>query len=335
MKDQKDFTGVIKKINSIDELGLEANVKKTVLWFFLSFAALLLSLEFLYFWLNIFNGDPAFKQLGFTVKGFGFFLFIFVVCVGYTLYSLFNSKNAAAKAYTINFIIPDNYKNDMEKGLYGLVVSAAKKTNLTKVPAVGIYDSAEVNAFATGPNRDDSIVAFSSGLLDTMSEEEIGAVACHEIAHIANGDMVSMSVIGGAVKAFSCIIQIPLTFFTFLMAGRDEHGRRNYIGLVCSLAIQWVVFRICNFLGNLLMNFFSRQREYSADKMSAQILGKDQMINALKNLEKTMSIPLPQLTEEQAALSTLKICSAYSFLDIFSTHPTIDKRIERLNEISL
>ncbi|MBM4262392.1 MAG: protease HtpX [Deltaproteobacteria bacterium] len=208
-----------------------------------------------------------------------------------------------------------------ERWLIDRVHALARGARLPALPEVGIYDSPEVNAFATGPTKSRSLVAVSSGLLNYMNRNEADGVLGHEVAHIANGDMVTMTLIQGVVNAF-------VMFFARLIAWTvsqfvDERMRHwVHFGAVILFEI---VFSI---LGMFVVAAFSRAREYRADAGGATLAGRENMLAGLRKLKRTL-----ELTDDsQGSLATLKISSGKSggLMAWLSTHPDLDDRIRRL-----
>jgi heat shock protein HtpX len=207
--------------------------------------------------------------------------------------------------------------------LYETVARLTKKADLP-MPEVGIYEAAEVNAFATGPSKRRSLVAVSSGLLRSMRPEEIEGVLAHEVAHIANGDMVTMTLIQGVVNAFVIFLAKIAAF-----AIRQRMGSRG--SYMVSFAVEMALYVILGYLGAIITAWFSRQREFRADHGGAILAGRDRMIAALKRLSGTQEL----IDTRQEALATLKISDKRSWLALFSTHPPLERRIAVLERTSL
>lgn len=201
--------------------------------------------------------------------------------------------------------------------LVSMVEQLARKAGLQVTPEVGIYDSMEVNAFATGPSRNRALVAFSSGLLNRMNRNEIEGVAAHEIAHIANGDMVTMTLLQGIINAFVMFFS-RIIAFVLTQNSRDEEGRSsNPYFLIMFLEM------IFGVLGMLVIAAFSRHREFRADYGGARFAGKQDMIAALQRLRQTY-----EMVEPQPALAAFKISGGVGAL--FASHPPLEKRIAAL-----
>jgi len=198
-----------------------------------------------------------------------------------------------------------------------MIEQLARKAGLSVTPEVGIYDSMEVNAFATGPTRNRALVAFSTGLLHRMNRDEIEGVAAHEIAHIANGDMVTMTLLQGVVNAFVMFIS-RIIAFALTQNSRDEEGRSSNPYLLTMF-----LEMIFGVLGMIVIAAFSRHREFRADYGGARFAGKHDMIAALQKLRQTH-----ELIEPQPALAAFKISGGVGAL--FASHPPLEKRIAAL-----
>jgi heat shock protein HtpX len=187
------------------------------------------------------------------------------------------------------------------------------------MPEVGIYDSPEMNAFATGPTKKRSLIAVSSGLLNKMNKDEIEGVLAHEISHIANGDMITMTLIAGVVNSFAMFLSRVISYFVSLSVKED-------IAYIVRFALTIALDILFSILGSIIVAFFSRSREFKADMGAATIAGKDKMIAALENLQRNFE----PIDRRAASLDTLKISGKSGFLALFSTHPALEKRIEML-----
>lgn len=205
------------------------------------------------------------------------------------------------------------------------VYKLARQAGISRMPEVGIYFSPEVNAFATGPTRNRALVAVSSGLLETMNEDEIEGVLAHEVSHIANGDMVTMALLQGVINA---IVMFLARAIAFVVVSRRNGDRDSSPWL--RYLITMILEIILSFFAMMLLAWFSRIREFKADEGGARLSGKDKMIAALKKLKRT--IERADLTHNEA-LTAFKISSNSKFLRLFATHPPLDERIKRLEEM--
>ncbi|BCR03555.1 protease HtpX [Desulfuromonas versatilis] len=308
--DEKNFSEYTKQVSDKGSLGIVGNTAKTLKWFALANEAVIISLAV------ITQGDVS-------LGGYAFFLAVGCLV---PFISLYFSKPLAKKAHKLVIIQEGAFKSPSEESLYNLVAQLSKRAGLDQMPEVGIYAADDLNAFATGRSRDDSLVAFSSSLLAQMDEKGIAAVAAHEIAHIANGDMLTMSIVQGVVNALVLLVSIPLTAFKWLSFFSDDV---DWITFLIISAIKFVVVTIFMFLGNLVVKAFSRKREFEADRLASELLDKDSMVHALKSLEQA-PIVFPKAQAEYAAF---KICSPEAMLDIFSTHPSLERRIQALEGV--
>ena len=240
--------------------------------------------------------------------------------------SLALSRIMAKWLMGVRLIDPDTARGS-NREILNIVYSLAKRAGLSHMPEVGIYESSEVNAFATGPSQKRSLVAVSSGLLRRMNKSEIEGVLGHEIAHIANGDMVTMTLVQGIVNAFVMFFARVLAYAVMRLGKKsDESGSIGSSFLYTLLVFLFeIVFMI---LGSIVIATYARFREFRADSGGARLAGRDKMIAALRALERTVEIHDPKA--EQPAVQAFKISSHKGFLRIFSTHPPLEERIARL-----
>ena len=233
--------------------------------------------------------------------------------------SLMMSKGMAKRATGARII--DQPVNETERWLINTIAEFAQKANIN-MPEVGIYEG-EPNAFATGPSRNNSLVCVSTGLMNAMTKDEVKAVLGHEVAHVANGDMVTLTLIQGIVNTF--VIFISRLIANMVTSGGDRNrGAGTYliVVLVCQ-----VLFGV---LASIIVNYFSRQREFRADAGSSHLMGNPKsMIAALKKLK---MLQAGQLPDSMAALGISDKPS--TFMSLFSTHPPLDQRISALEEQS-
>lgn len=220
-------------------------------------------------------------------------------------------------------IIDPETNDRAQRNLVMKVHDFARKAGIEKMPEVGYYEADELNAFATGPTRNRSLVAVSTGLLHNMNENELDGVLAHEVAHIANGDMVTMTLVQGVVNAFVMFLARVIGFFASQFVGEDKRNIVQFgVVIVTEIAL--------GILGMIVVSFFSRAREYRADSGGAALSSRHNMVAALKRLKLNQQIPQ---AEDQPALASLKISGkAGGFLKLFSTHPDLDDRIRKLNE---
>ncbi len=240
--------------------------------------------------------------------------------------SLFISKWMAKKMMGVVVVSP----TDQRWGaLVRKVHEIARRAGLKEMPEVGVFDSTVINAFATGRSRKNSLVAVSTGLLHKMREDEIEGVLAHEVAHIANGDMVTMALLQGVINAFVMFLARVVAYaIASSMRGnnREENSPVGGLSYMITVFVLEIVFGI---IASVVVMKFSRWREYRADAGSATLVGKDKMIAALVALKRDFS--LMQETEMKPAAQTMSISSKGSFMKLFSSHPDLDERIRALS----
>ena len=205
--------------------------------------------------------------------------------------------------------------------LYQTVERLTRQAGLP-MPEVGVYDSPEVNAFATGPSRSRSLVAVSTGLLRGMRQNEVEGVLAHEVAHIANGDMVTMTLVQGVMNAF-------VMFFARLIASLLRGNSRDNGGYAMNYLVVFVLEIGLGILGSMVTAWFSRQREFRADYGGATLAGRGNMLAALQRLAANQRLIDPR----HEALATMKISGApKNYMMLFSTHPPLEQRIAALQQ---
>jgi len=216
-------------------------------------------------------------------------------------------------------------RNETERWLVETVRRQSQQAGIA-MPQVAIYHAPDINAFATGARRDSSLVAVSTGLLQSMSQDEAEAVIAHEISHISNGDMVTMTLIQGIVNTFVIVIsrliaQVASGFLSGNRDGEESSGGNPMIYFAVATVLE-LVFGI---LASIITMWFSRHREFYADAGSAKLVGREKMIAALQRLKTSH--------EPQEAGSMMAFCingKSKSFSELFMSHPALDKRIEAL-----
>ena len=212
--------------------------------------------------------------------------------------------------------------------LVNTVHRLARSASLPKMPEVGVYESPEVNAFATGPSKSRSLVAVSTGLLNTMTEDEVEGVLAHEVSHISNGDMVTMALVQGVVNAFVMFFA-RVAAFAIQNALRSDDDRDSGFAGGWSYYITTFIFEILfGFIGMFIIAFFSRYREYRADSGAAHLAGSSKMIAALRRLQSQYEAG--KFEKESNKMSALKISSGKAILGLLSTHPKLEDRIAAL-----
>lgn len=246
--------------------------------------------------------------------------------------SLLISKIMAKTALGIR-IIDARSNVAHEQRLLSIVAQYAKRLKLPNAPEVGIYESPEFNAFATGPSKANSLVAVSSGLLYSMNNTEIEGVIAHEMSHIANGDMVTMTLLQGVINSFALFLSRVCAYFFTNLANKSDDDRDVVSSSPVLHTALVIIFDIMfTILGSLIVTAFSRWREYRADHGGAMLAGRDSMIAALEFLH---NAPNKEYNDNRApALATLKINHQSGFLSWFATHPPLSERIKRLRQLN-
>ena len=238
--------------------------------------------------------------------------------------SLLLSKQMAKWTMGVQVVNPSTVS-----GVEGELVEMVRRLSNTAripMPEVGIYESPEINAFATGPTKKRSLVAVSTGLLNNMDRNEVEGVIGHEISHISNGDMVTMVLIQGVVNAFAMFLSRIISYFVSTMVKEEM----EYLVRIVLTIVLDIVF---SSLGSIVVAYFSRRREFAADLGSAKIAGKARMIAALQALQRTINAPADNRGE---AMASLKISThKKGFLHLFSTHPSLEDRIAALEKAAI
>ena len=239
--------------------------------------------------------------------------------------SLAMSKSSAKRSMGVHVI--DHPTSQQEQWLFNVVEKQAAKSGID-MPEVGIFDSPEVNAFATGARRNAALVAVSTGLLNAMTADEVEAVLGHEIAHVANGDMVTQTLLQGVMNTFVFFFsRVIATLVNSILSGNRNNGNRgNSYGMVYYIT-SMVAQMALGFLANIIVKWFSRYREFHADKGGADLAGRQKMIDALKALQRG-SRP-SDLPGELAAFGISGGLGG-GMKKLFMTHPPLEERIAAL-----
>ena len=243
---------------------------------------------------------------------------------GGSIVSLMMSKWMALKS--VGGEVIEQPRTEQERWLVDTVARQAQQVGIA-MPQVALYHAPDMNAFATGARRDASLVAVSTGLLQNMSRDEAEAVIAHEISHIANGDMVTMTLIQGIVNTFVIFISRVIAQIAagFLGGNRDDGEESSNGNPLIYFAVATVLELVFGILASIITMWFSRYREFHADAGSAKLVGREKMIAALQRLKTSY--------EPQEASSMMAFCingKSKSLSEMFMTHPPPDKRIEAL-----
>jgi len=261
--------------------------------------------------------------LGVDTSGYsGLLIFAAVFGFGGAFISLAMSKWMAKRAVGAQVI--SQPRNQTEQWLLRTVQRQSQQAGIP-MPEVAIYDSPEPNAFATGASKKSSLVAVSTGLMRNMTQDEVEAVLAHEISHIANGDMVTLTLIQGVVNTF-------VIFFARVIAGVIDNATRSNsqngqgLGGIAYFAIVMVLELVFGILASIIVMWFSRQREFRADAGAAKLVGAHKMVAALRRLQGA-----PESTLD-GSMMAFGIQTKRSFSELFMSHPPLAKRIQALRQ---
>ena len=246
-------------------------------------------------------------------------LFISAI-IGFTgsFISLLISKWIAKRSMGVELI--NDAKNETERWLLNTLEKISLKSGI-KTPEFGIFNSQQPNAFATGASKNNSLVALSTGLINHMNRDEIEAVIAHEVAHIKNGDMVTMTLIQGIINTFVIFFSrvIGHVVDRVIFKVQRGHGPAYYITSIIAQIL-------LSILASIIVMWFSRKREYAADLYASKLVGSNKMISALKTLSKKS----PQALPDQMAAFGISGRKDKSYKSLFSSHPSIESRIESI-----
>lgn len=251
----------------------------------------------------------------------GLLVFAAIFGFGGAFISLAMSKWMAKRAMGCQVIT--NPRDGQERWLLDVVAHQAQQAGIG-MPEVAIYDSPDMNAFATGASKNNALVAVSTGLLYGMTPDEVEGVLAHEVSHVANGDMVTLTLIQGVVNTFvifaaRLVAQAVNTF----VASNDEDGEG--LGMFAYMAVVFVLDIVFGILASFIVAYFSRIREYRADEGGASLAGKQKMIAALERLRSG-----PESGGLPASMSAFGINGKTSITELLMSHPPLEKRIQAL-----
>ncbi len=211
-------------------------------------------------------------------------------------------------------------RTQAEHVIYGAVQEIARRLTI-KMPEVWVYESPDPNAFATGPSKNNSMVAVSTGLLNNLNEEEVRAVLAHEMGHVYNGDMFTTTVLAGLMNTF--------VYFISRWVYRNLQERNEAL----AFAVYMILQILLSFLAMIPISWFSRRREFAADAFSARVYGKNAMISALQAIDRWVSRAQVEYST-QDPLATMKISGkTRGVFHVFATHPPIDERVAALQRL--
>jgi heat shock protein HtpX len=244
--------------------------------------------------------------------------------MGGSFISLALSKWIAKKSTRAHVI--ERPSNQTEQWLYDTVQRMAKEAEIG-MPEVAIYNSPDMNAFATGMKKNDALVAVSTGLLQNMSKDEVEAVLAHEISHVACGDMVTMSLIQGVLNTFVIFFsRIIANVISNFMSSDEEGGGLGFFGYIAVVIVLEIVLGL---FASLIVMWFSRRREFTADRGAAYLAGKEKMVNALRKLQAHHE---PSHLPDQVAAFGIRPKQG-GLASFFRSHPPIEERIAALQKL--
>ena len=249
-------------------------------------------------------------------------IFSFIFGMGGAFISLRISKWTAKR--WMGLTVTDEPRNNTEIWLVNTVQNYARAANIA-MPEVAIYDSPEPNAFATGPSRNNSLVAVSTGLLRAMKPEQASAVLGHEVSHVANGDMVTLTLIQGVLNTFVIFLSRVIGYVVDRALHRDGEGGYG-MGYFVTVIVTQILLGI---LASMVVSWYSRRREYRADAGGAYLAGRANMIGALEALQRSVE---PEHMPEQLEAMGISGVRKGGLRMLFASHPPIEDRIAALRE---
>ena len=294
---------------------------KRIVFFLITNIAILLVLS-IFLYLIGFTG--ILQNNGIDLDYNSLMLFSLVFGMGGSFISLYMSKWMAKKMAGVKVI--QSPSNEFEKWYFNIVEKQSQRLQI-KTPEIGIFESPQPNAFATGSSKNSSLVALSTGLINNMNRNEVEAVIGHEMSHVANGDMVTLTLIQGIINAFVIFFSRVIGHFVDRVILKNERGYG--IGYFVTVIFAQIILAI---LASVIVCWFSRRREFRADFGGAQLTSKESMISSLKALEKFSAAKLP---DQMLAFGISNKGQSSTLQKLFSTHPPLSKRIEALQDIEI
>ena len=286
---------------------------KRIFFFIITNIAILLVLSI---FLSLLGFTGILQSNGIDLDYNSLMLFSLVFGMGGSFISLYMSKWMAKSLAGVKVI---KTPNNQFESWYVQVVERQSETLGIRVPEIGIFNSPSPNAFATGSSKNNSLVALSTGLVESMNKDEIEAVIGHEMSHVANGDMVTLSLIQGIINAFVIFFSRVIGHFVDRVILKNERGYG--IGYFFTVIFAQVILGI---LASTIVCWFSRRREFRADFGGAQLTSKEAMISSLRTLEKMSAAKLP---DQMLAFGISNQGNSQTLRKLFSTHPPIRERI--------
>jgi len=294
---------------------------KRILFFLITNIAILLVLSI---FLSLIGFTGILQNNGIDLDYNSLMLFSLVFGMGGSFISLYMSKWMAKKMAGVKVI--QSPSNEFEKWYFSVVEKQSQRLDI-KIPEIGIFDSPQPNAFATGSSKNNSLVALSTGLINNMNRNEVEAVIGHEMSHVANGDMVTLTLIQGIINAFVIFFSRVIGHFVDRVILKNERGYG--IGYFVTVIFAQIILAI---LASVIVCWFSRRREFRADFGGAQLTSKESMISSLKTLEKFSAAKLP---DQMLAFGISNKGQSSTLKKLFSTHPLLSKRIAALQDTEI
>lgn len=289
---------------------------KRIMLFLVTNIAVILVLSIV---MRLLGVDSILDQSGTGLNYYNLLVFAALFGFGGSLISLAMSKWTAKRLTGARVI--SSPQNDSQAWLLETVRNLASRAGIG-MPEVAVFDSPSPNAFATGMNRNKSLVAVSTGLLHHMNRDEVEAVLGHEVSHVANGDMVTLTLIQGVVNTFVIFLSRVVGHVVDRVVLKNEEG--HGIGFFVTTIVAQVVFGI---LASVIVLWFSRQREFRADAGGARLAGREKMISALEKLKAGAGEPLP---DQMSAFGISGKPATRGLKLLFMSHPPLDDRIAAL-----
>lgn len=270
--------------------------------------------------LNLLGVEPYLTNAGLNYYSLAVFCLVWGM-VG-SFFSLMISKWMAKRMMGVQLV----ERHDPQFGwLVSKTHEMCKRSGIEKMPEVGVYHSDVINAFATGPSKNNSLVAVSTGLLERMDADQIEGVLAHEVSHIANGDMVTMTLIQGVMNAFVMFFA-RIAAFAISSAMRSDNDRRSVGDGFITMGLTFLFEIVFGVLAMFITSWFSRYREYRADNGGARLAGKEKMISALRALQANYE----SIKSEKQQVAAFQISSKSNLFKLLSTHPPLEERIAAL-----
>ena len=291
-----------------------------ILLFLLTNAAVLVVISIVF---NLLGLNGILDQQGVNLDLNALLVMSGIIGMSGSIISLAISKSMAKRSMGVQIIQQPH--NSSEEWLLNTVRRQADNVGIG-MPEVGIFDSPDPNAFATGMNKNNALVAVSTGLLQAMRSDEVEAVIGHEISHVANGDMVTLGLVQGVVNTFVYFFATVIGHLVDRVVFKTERGfgPAYYI-------TQIIAQIFLSILATMIVMWFSRWREFRADQGGASLAGKQKMINALRALQRAHE---PQPLPGEFAAFGINAGRADGFKKLFMSHPPLDERIEALQNLS-